>query len=119
MGYAVGPSRPLMAALVLPALSLQVVLFHGLRFSLLQPVLQNPVPEQMALGMSGGGSFARIVVTYGFLLLTFAATALTCVPLGQLAARSPPSPWPSLYSPSARWFLCTPGRPNRPSDGVS
>ncbi|HTF56912.1 MAG TPA: hypothetical protein VK661_06740 [Planctomycetota bacterium] len=87
MGYAVGPSRPLMAALVLPALSLQVVLFHGLRFSLLQPVLQNPVPEQMALGMSGGGSFARIVVTYGFLLLTFAATALTCVPLGQLAAR--------------------------------
>lgn len=87
MGYAVGPSRPLMAALVLPALSLQVVLFHGLRFSLLQPVLQNPVPEQMALGMSGGGSFARVVVTYGFLLLTFAATALTCVPLGQLAAR--------------------------------
>ncbi len=87
MGYALGPARPLLAALVLPALSLQVVLFHGLRFSGLQPELQNPIPEQIALGMGGEGSLARAVVTYGFLLLTFAATALTCVPLGQLAGR--------------------------------
>ncbi|HEU4335174.1 MAG TPA: hypothetical protein VFT32_11820, partial [Candidatus Eisenbacteria bacterium] len=87
MGYAMGPARPLLAALVLPALGLQVVLFHGLRFSGLQPVLQNPIPEQIALGMGADGSFAQAAVTYGFLLLTFAATALTCVPLGQLAGR--------------------------------
>jgi spermidine synthase len=87
MGYALGPARPLMAALVLPAMSLQVVLFHGLRFSGLAGELQNPIPEQIALGMGAEGSLARVAVTYGFLLLAFAATALTCVPLGQLAAR--------------------------------
>jgi len=87
LGYAIGPARPLLAALVLPALSLQVIVFHGLRFSLLHPVLQNPVPEHLTFGLTAGGSLSRAVITYGFLLLTFAATALTCVPLGQLAAR--------------------------------
>ena len=87
MGYAVRASKPLMLALVLPALSLQVVIFHGLRFSQLQPTLQNPVPEHVAFGMVGDGSLAKVVVTYAFLLLTFAATVMTCLPLGQLAAR--------------------------------
>jgi hypothetical protein len=134
LGYALGRRRPLWLPLALPALSLQFLSMQWLRFSSLQEILQNPITEQQALGLArvGFGSLDRLshtAVSYGFLIVIFTATVLTCIPLGQLASalmrRRPPleaygsnllgslagiglfSLVSYMWSPPAVWLLVT------------
>ncbi|HJT76896.1 MAG TPA: hypothetical protein VJ739_06800 [Gemmataceae bacterium] len=87
IGYAYGNRRPVLTPLVLPALAAQFVLLFWLRFSPLQGFLQNPVAETVAFGMSNVGYLGQATLCYGFLLVVFAFTVLTCIPLGHLASR--------------------------------
>lgn len=87
IGYARAGAATLGLAAVLPAVSLQVAATHVLRFTSLQEELRNPVSEQLVMGGAPVEAFRHAALSYGFLLLMFVATALTCVPLGQLAGR--------------------------------
>lgn len=88
IGYALGQRRPVLTPLVLPALGLQFGVLYLLRFSYLAEQLRNPVSEQLAFGLSNQGLLTPFAaLSYGFLILTFIATVLTCLPLGHLASR--------------------------------
>lgn len=87
LGYALGRRRVVATPLFLPLLAAQVIFLHALRSLSLAPILQNPVMEQLTMGYDQLGEWMDVVVVYGFLIFIFSATALTFVPLGQLASR--------------------------------
>jgi hypothetical protein len=87
IGYAYGRRRLVCTPLVLPAVSLHFVLLSSLRSSSLQDLLQNPVSETLTLGMRTANEWSQACVSYGFLILVFTCTVLTCIPLGHLASR--------------------------------
>jgi spermidine synthase len=87
IGYAHGPRRPVLTPLVLPAIALQFAALYALRFSSLQSQLNNPVAEQLTLGLQTGHNFRQLAIVYGFLIMLFVFNALCFVPLGHLAAR--------------------------------
>src|SRR5262249_50289687 len=88
IGYALGGRRPVATPLVLPALALQFLVLQGLRYAPLQEVLQNPVSEEVNLAILGGrGLGPEAALGYRFVIVVFAFTVLTCVPLGHLASR--------------------------------
>jgi spermidine synthase len=88
IGYARGRRRPVLTPLVLPAVALQFIILHGLRFTGLGGALQNPVSEQLALGLDAVlRAHSHMALSYGFLILAFTVTVLTCLPLGHLAGR--------------------------------
>jgi spermidine synthase len=87
IGYALASRRPVMTPLVLPALSAQIAIIHLLGFTRVGDQLQNPVAEQLAYYLRAMTTFSQAAITYGFLLVVFVCTALTCVPLGHLASR--------------------------------
>src|SRR5262245_3454108 len=88
IGYARGWHRPISTPLVLPALALQFLVLQAIRYAPLQEVLQNPVSEQVSLGIITGMRLGpEAALSYGFVLVVFAFTVLTCIPLGHLASR--------------------------------
>lgn len=87
VGYARGSQRPLATPLVLPFLVLQIIFMYILRYTPLAQLLQNPISEQITLGIRQASELRHIVVVYGFLMLIFAFNALCFVPLGHLASR--------------------------------
>ena len=87
IGYALGPRRPVTTPLVLPALAVQVGTLFLLGFTPVGDQLQNPVSEQLAYYLRAIHSLGQAALTYGFLLIVFTATVLTCLPLGHLASR--------------------------------
>jgi SAM-dependent methyltransferase len=88
IGYARAAARPLLVSLALPAVALQVVGLRLLSLSPAQAQLQNPVSEQLALGLLDDRTLGHWLLTYGVLTGVFMLTVLTCVPLGQLAGRA-------------------------------
>jgi len=87
LGYALGSRRGIGTPLFVPLLAIQIALLYLLRFFTLAPILQNPVLEQLTMGYAQLGEWVDVAVVYGFLVFIFPATALTFVPLGQLASR--------------------------------
>jgi hypothetical protein len=89
IGYARGSRRPLATPLVLPLLTVQILLIHSLRqfFPWVAGFLQNPISEQLAMGMPQARNISHIVTVYGFLSMIFAFNALCFMPLGHLASR--------------------------------
>ncbi|HMF11577.1 MAG TPA: hypothetical protein VKE94_04705 [Gemmataceae bacterium] len=88
IGYALGGRRPVATPLVLPALAVQFLVLQALRYAPLQEVLQNPVCEEVNLAIvTGRGLGPQAALSYGFVIVVFAFTVFTCLPLGHLAAR--------------------------------
>ena len=87
VGYSRGEKTPVGAALALPLLALQIALMFFLRNSGLADYLQNPVSEQLTLGMRQAGAMAEMLTAYGFLAAVFVFNAAAFVPLGHLASR--------------------------------
>jgi SAM-dependent methyltransferase len=87
IGYALGGRRTLFTPLVLPLLAGQVVLLHALRYTGVEALLHNPITEHLALGLKQSRDWVHAGTVYGFLFFVFGLTALTFIPLGQLAAR--------------------------------
>src|SRR5262245_13413526 len=86
IGYAQSARRALATPLVLPLLAIQILLMHALRYTPAGALLQNPVTEQLTLGIAQATAFTLAFV-YLFLALIFFFNALAFIPLGQLASR--------------------------------
>ena len=91
IGYALGARRRVRVDMVLPMLAVQVVALFLIRRSSLAASLQNPVADNLTLGLDHLGT---LPLTYLVILGFFAFNAYLFVPLGQLAAalmeRMPP-----------------------------
>lgn len=87
LGYILGSRRPLTTPLALPMLAAQIAVMYLLRSRGVATGLQNPIAEQLTLGMAQAESMAHLITVYGFVVLVFAFNALCFVPLGQIASR--------------------------------
>ena len=87
VGYAVAGRYRLWTPLVLPLLAAEIGVLHLLRYTTFAHHLHNPVPEQLALGLSPTSTLPGVVISYLFLVVVFLFNAAAFVPLGQLAAR--------------------------------
>ncbi len=87
MGYILGARRPLTTPLALPMLAAQIAAMYLLRSRGVATGLQNPISEQLTLGLAQAESLAHIITVYGFVVLVFAFNALCFVPFGQIASR--------------------------------
>lgn len=88
IGYARSGRNLLWTPILVPLLACQLLGLDLLRTTSATDYLENPVPEQISLGLSGfaprlAGSFAGLAL----LALVFAFNALCFVPFGQLAGR--------------------------------
>jgi len=86
IGYMLGTRRPLFTPLVLPALAIQLVLMHCLRFTAIAQTLHNPILEQSALGLEPAIDRYHILTAYSLLICVFSFNALSFIPLGHLAS---------------------------------
>lgn len=87
LGYARAHRGPAAVLLALPLLALQILFLmsgKGLEGS---GLLQNPVPEQLSLGMVSAANVETFAVVFGFLGVVFAWNTLCFIPLGHLAGR--------------------------------
>lgn len=91
IGFALGRRRRLLTPLLLPALSLQFIVMHLIRFTSFDSILDNPVPSNLALGLGSNqllgadhGPLPGLLIAYGFLLIVFVVNAMVFVPFGQL-----------------------------------
>ena len=87
IGYAIGKGKRLSTPLVLPLLAVQVVLLYVLRFVGVGDLLQNPIAEQLTLGMDQSTDLVHVLTVYGFLVFFFCLNTLCFIPLGQVASR--------------------------------
>ena len=87
IGYARGARRPLATPLVIPALALQVVVLEVVRRSAVAELLQNPIADNLTLGIKSVSAALHVVGVMAFLVGVFAVNALCFVPFGQLASR--------------------------------
>ena len=87
IGYALGGRRALYTPMVLPLLAGQCMLLHVLRYSGVEGLLHNPISEHLAIGLQESQDWVHAATAYGFLFFVFGLTALTFVPLGQVASR--------------------------------
>ena len=87
LGYARGRDRLLTTPVTVWLLAGQLLLLNAFRFRMFSRFLQNPVEEQMGLGFRHVSSLSNLTFVFCFLGFTFLLTALTFMPLGQLASR--------------------------------
>jgi hypothetical protein len=87
IGYAMGTRRPVATPAVLPALAFQFVALYLLGFSGLAARLHSPFAEQKGLALHFIGTTGNLAMVYGFLIIIFGITVLTCIPLGHLCSR--------------------------------
>lgn len=86
VGYARGSKKLLTTPLVLPLIGFQIIAMYLLRFSPIASLLQNPISEQLSLGLSQTGGSHQLFV-FAFVILVFTFNAFCFIPLGQLASR--------------------------------
>ncbi len=87
LGYIMGGRRPLTTPLVLPFLAIQIALMCFLRSRGIATALQNPISEQLTLGLGQTQNLSHVLTAYGFVTLVFAFNALCFVPIGHLTSR--------------------------------
>ncbi len=86
IGYARGFTRPLITPLVIPLLTVQVIILYFLRHSNIEVFLQNPIPDQIAFGLSPMKNISEILSVYGFISFIFTFNAICFIPLGHLTS---------------------------------
>ncbi|MGD0463044.1 MAG: hypothetical protein ABSB74_11220 [Tepidisphaeraceae bacterium] len=86
MGYALGRTRLALTPLAMPLLAIQVVAMHLLGYADIAWTLQNPISEQMTMGLPTAAGADHILLVYAFLIWAFTFNALCLMPLGQLAS---------------------------------
>ena len=86
MGYALGRMRLVLTPLALPMVAAQLIAMHLLQYAHVAVRLENPVSEQLTMGVGTASGINRVVMVYGFLFWVFSFNALCLMPLGQLAS---------------------------------
>ncbi|OGX23541.1 MAG: hypothetical protein A2Y03_05195 [Omnitrophica WOR_2 bacterium GWF2_38_59] len=87
IGFARGNKKPLQTPVVLPMITMQILFLFNLRHSPIAKLLQNPVSEQLGMGISQITGLLTLFVTYGFLLFIFVVNMFCFIPLGHLVSR--------------------------------
>ena len=87
IGYALGLKKKSWLFLVLPILALQIIIMHVMRLVTGAFFLQNPVSEQLTMGLEQSDKLIELVTVYGFIIFIFLLSALMFIPLGQLTAK--------------------------------
>ena len=89
IGFARGPKKPVATPLIFPFLAVQIIFMYLLRISdiNMHHWLQNPIEEQLALGMDQAGGIYSLIFVYGFLVLIFSLNTLCFIPIGHLISR--------------------------------
>jgi spermidine synthase len=87
IGFALGGVRRVATPWILPGLALQTIALFALRHFGIGAFLQNPISEQVALGLDPLEAASQGLTVYGFLVGFFALNALCFIPLGHLTSR--------------------------------
>lgn len=90
LGYALGRKKKSYIYLSLPLLTFQIILMHFMRLIgglEISDFLQNPVSEELKMGLIHTTKLNEYVTVYSFIIFNFILTALIFVPLGQIASK--------------------------------
>jgi SAM-dependent methyltransferase len=86
MGYSLGRVRLVLTPLALPLLAIQLMAMHFLQYAHVAVHLENPISEQLTMGVATASSITHVIMVYGFLFWVFSFNALCLAPFGQLAS---------------------------------
>ncbi len=86
IGYSRGEKKPLTTPLVFPFLAAQILLMYAISFSPLVKHFNNPISEQLTMGI-GQAEIEHIAIVYLFIFFIFFFNMLCFIPLGHLVSR--------------------------------
>lgn len=86
VGY-VWKKKGVLAPLVIPLISLQIIFFEVLKGTTLQSLLVNPIPSNVAMGLMPVINITHFLFVILFIGVIFVFNAICFLPLGHLAAR--------------------------------
>ena len=87
VGYLFGNKKIFSLKWVFPLLVLQISFMYLLKSTPFGPLLQNPITEQWAMGLTRAQGFLQFFIIYSFVILIFLSNAVIFVPLGHLVSR--------------------------------
>ncbi len=87
VGYLFGNKKLFSLKWVFPLLAVQISFMYLLKSTPLGPLLQNPISEQWAMGLTNAQGFFQFFIIYSFVVLIFLSNAVIFVPLGHLVSR--------------------------------
>ncbi len=87
VGYLFGYKKLFSLKWVFPLLTVQILFMYLLKSTPLGPLLQNPITEQWAMGLTNAQGFFQFFIIYSFVVLIFLSNAVIFVPLGHLVSR--------------------------------
>tara|TARA_B100000686_G_scaffold332704_1_gene397769 strand:+ start:541 stop:2940 length:2400 start_codon:yes stop_codon:yes gene_type:complete len=87
VGYLFGNKKLFSLKWVFPLLAIQISFMYLLKSTPIGPLLQNPITEQWAMGLTNAQGFLQFFIIYFFVILIFLSNAVIFVPLGHLVSR--------------------------------
>ncbi len=87
IGFARSSKKPLLTPLLMPLISLMIIFMYVLKHTPLEWILQNPVSEQLSMGLGSTPNISSFLITYGFIIFIFILNTLCFIPLGHLISR--------------------------------
>ena len=87
VGYLFGGKKLFSLKWVFPLLAIQISFMYLLKSTPIGLLLQNPITEQWAMGLSNAQGFLQFFLIYSFVILIFLSNAVIFVPLGHLVSR--------------------------------
>lgn len=87
VGYLFANKKIFSLKWVFPLLVVQILFMYLLKSTPLGPLLQNPISEQWAMGLTNAQGFLQFFIIYSFMVFIFVSNAVIFVPLGHLVSR--------------------------------
>ena len=87
VGYLFGHKKLFSLRWVFPLLAIQISFMYLLKNTPIGPLMQNPITEQWAMGLTRAEGFLQFFLIYSFVILIFLSNAVIFVPLGHLVSR--------------------------------
>ena len=87
VGYLFGHKKLFSLRWVFPLLAIQISFMYLLKSTPIGPLMQNPITEQWAMGLTRAEGFLQFFLIYSFVILIFLSNAVIFVPLGHLVSR--------------------------------
>ena len=87
VGYLFASKKLYSLKWVFPFLAIQISFMYLLKNTPIGPLLQNPITEQWAMGLTRAQGFLQFLIIYSFVIIIFLSNAVIFVPLGHLVSR--------------------------------
>jgi SAM-dependent methyltransferase len=88
VGYAQGARWRLLTPFVMPVFAIQLLFVGLLRLAQINNVLRSPASDEVLWGLVTPQHFLDVAIVYSLIIFIFVITALTVLPLGQIASRA-------------------------------